>query len=209
MAHRQRRAALTAAETAQLVERAAAGDEASFTALVQSFTPLVWTVARSFHLGHADADDVVQATWFRMAEHLGRIREPSRLSAWLVTTAKHECFSLLRKAGRATPSEIAEDAVAEVIDLTDAMFAGERSKALWTALEAMPPRCRQLLRLLAHDPPLSYDDISDLTGLPHGSIGPTRQRCLDRLRARPEIARLSSDQLDPLDAGAIDEGTSS
>lgn len=171
---------------AALVQAAAAGDHKAWDALVQRFAGLVWSIARSHRLSSADAADVSQTTWLRLVEHLGRLREPERVAAWLATTAKHESLRVIRKAGRQVPTDVeAEidleaDRSAPAVDA--GLLAGERDADLWKAFAALGERCQQLLRLLIADPPPSYEEIGELLGMPIGSIGPTRGRCLDQLR---------------------------
>lgn len=85
------------------LDRSAAGDPAAWQLLATRFTPLLWAVARSHRLGQSDAADVVQSTWLRLVENLGRIREPDRLGAWLATTCRRECLAVLRRAAGSGP----------------------------------------------------------------------------------------------------------
>ena len=161
------------------------GDRDAWDALVGRHLGLVWTVARSFRLSDADAADVVATTWLRLVEHLDRLREPERVGAWLATTARHESLGLLRRRTRATPTD--DVLLLDGEDVGQAP-AGERLEtdeehaALWRALDGLNDACRQLLRVLAADPPPSYAEVSAALDMPVGSIGPTRGRCLDRLR---------------------------
>lgn len=179
------------ASTANLVAAAGTGDRAAWDALVGRFAGLVWSIPRDHGLSAADAADVSQTTWLRLAEHLGRIREPERLCAWLATTARNESVRTLRRAQRQKPldpasaSFVREDGHAIDSDLLEA----ERDAALWRAFEALPSFCQVLLRTLMSDPTPSYADVSATLGMPVGSIGPNRNRCLDRLRRRAEFAR--------------------
>src|SRR5260370_34307535 len=88
------------ATTRQLVAAATGGDQEAWAALVERYTSLLWSVARSYRLPEADASDVVQTTWLRLVEHLDRIADPERLPGWLATTARRECMRLVRRAGR-------------------------------------------------------------------------------------------------------------
>src|SRR3954464_637874 len=87
----------------QLVHAGGDGDQAAWDALVDRFASLVWSVARAHRLSAADAADVSQTTWLRLAEHIGRLRDPERLAGWLSTTARNECLKVLRHAGRQIP----------------------------------------------------------------------------------------------------------
>jgi len=167
-----------------LVTAAGSGDQAAWDQLVARYSSLLWSVARGYRLGGADAADAIQTTWLRLVEHLHRIEDPERLAGWLVTTLRRECLRLIRRSGRERPMD--DDAMPDVPDDSDPLDSGlllaERDAALWRTFEAMPPRCQRLLRVLMASPPPSYADVSAALDMPVGSIGPTRQRCLDHLR---------------------------
>ena len=167
----------------ELLTRVVAGDQDAWDAVVAQYAGLVWSVARSFRLGGAATDDVVQTVWLRFAEHCGRIRQPDRLASWLATTARNEALRVIRGNTRLTPTaamtEAAEPTASTIEDLvTD----DETLRAVLAAFAQLPDEDQQLLRLLCTVPPLDYQTIADLLGRPIGSIGPTRARCLDRLR---------------------------
>jgi RNA polymerase sigma factor (sigma-70 family) len=186
-------------DTGQLVRGAAGGDEVAWRGLVARFSGLVWAIARAHRLGNADAADVFQTTWLRLAEHIGRIEHPDRVGAWIATAARRECLQSLRSSAKVVLTDDAER-----LDLTpaggnpteDAVLAAEQEKedadraaALWRAFSRLPSRCRELLRVLMASPPPSYAEVAAALGLPLGSIGPTRARCLARLRE--EMAGIS------------------
>ncbi len=172
-------------EVAELVRAAAEGDQAAWNGLVDRYNGLVWSVARSHRLAAADASDVVQTTWLRLVENLGRLQDPERVGAWLATTARRECLRTLRHSARLLPTEELPD---EGVDarLDAALLVEERDRALWQAFGGLSDRCQALLRILVADPPPSYEDIGAALDMPIGSIGPTRQRCLERLRGLAE-----------------------
>ena len=182
-----------------LVERAAAGDQHAFNDLVERFAPLVWRIARSYRLSAADAGDVSQTTWLRLVEALERIREPERLGAWLVTTAKREALAAIRRRDRLVPdadlSAVEPEAPGRVPAVaptgTDVLEKDETRVAVLEAWATLPERCRGLLSLLLADPPVPYEQIGASLGMPIGSIGPTRQRCLGRLRGHEALARIT------------------
>lgn len=182
---------MAAGSSAALLAAAADGDAAAWRAIVAQYESLLWTVARSYRLGSAEAADVVQTTWLRLVEHLGHIRDADRLGAWLATTARHESLRTIRLAGRAVPVEAATldriDDSAPPLD--EQLLANERDAVLHRCLGQLSPGCQQLLRVLAASPPPSYQEVSAALGLPVGSIGPTRGRCLGRLRALLEAAQ--------------------
>ena len=163
-----------------LVQAALDGDETAWAAIVDRFSGLVWSTARSHRLSNADAADVVQLTWLRLVEHLDRINDPDRLGAWLATTARRESLRVLRLAGRQQlTGEIDqfEEPVADELDL--AMLTSERDSALWRAFSTLSEHCQALLRMLVAATEPSYEEVSAALGMPIGAIGPTRMRCLD------------------------------
>lgn len=168
----------------QVVAQAQRGDQQAWTALVGRYSGLVWSVARAHRLGEADAADVSQATWVKLYEHLGDINEPAALGGWLATTARRECLQVLRRAERTIPSADMPDAVDDGPGLDAELLRSERDAELWRAFAGLGSRDRALLRLLAADPPASYEEIGAALDMPIGSIGPTRGRALARLARR-------------------------
>ncbi|TLS47071.1 sigma-70 family RNA polymerase sigma factor [Streptomyces montanus] len=176
-----------------LVQSAADGDAAAWKALVDGLSPLVWSVVRAHRLSDADGHEVYQTAWFRFAQHLRRIREPQKAGSWLASTARHECLKVIRTTSRLTPTDdprlldrVSDDRTPEqtVIDSEEAAAEAERIRRLWQEFDELGDRCRQLLRVLMASPPPSYQEVSASLGIAVGSIGPLRQRCLRRLRAR-------------------------
>jgi RNA polymerase sigma factor (sigma-70 family) len=191
---RLRRGMCTAvSDVEQLVRDAAAGDQAAWNRLVERFNGLVWAVARAHRLAGADASDVVQTTWLRLVENLDRVQDPERVGAWLATTARRECLRTLRLSARVLPTEteLLPDPGTDA-PLGATLLAEERDRALWEAFGGLSERCQALLRLLVADPPPSYEDVGAALDMPIGSIGPTRQRCLERLRGLAETAGVSA-----------------
>lgn len=168
---------------AGLVRAAAAGNQPAWDGLVHQFSGLLWAVARAHRLNEADAADVVQATWLRLFEHLGRLNDPARVGAWVATTARRECLRVLRDGDRMVPAgdELPECESADA-ELGDAMFERERDAALWRSFSQLRASDQALLRLLVADPRPGYEEIAAALDMPIGSIGPTRQRALERLR---------------------------
>jgi RNA polymerase sigma factor (sigma-70 family) len=173
---------LSADEVARLVESAAAGDQNGWDALVREFGGLIHSIARAHRLRDAHAADVAQVTWLRLLEHLVDLREPSRVGAWLATTARRECLSVLRDSKRHLPLE---DGVLERESPEapgEELLVAERDRALWHSFACLRSADQELLRLLAADPCPTYEEISAALDMPIGSIGPTRARALERLR---------------------------
>jgi RNA polymerase sigma factor (sigma-70 family) len=168
---------------ATLVNAAAAGHEGAWNALVQEFSALLWAVARAHRLQDSDAADVVQATWLRLFEHLGQLHEPARVGAWLATTARRECLRVFRHHDRAVPfGEEAPESESGDVAPGDAILELERDDALWRGFGRLRLSDQALLRMLLADPRPPYEEIAAALDMPIGSIGPTRQRALERLR---------------------------
>lgn len=167
-----------------LVARIVAGDQEAWVALTDRYTHVLWSVARGMRLSLADAADAVQTTWLRLVERIDTLREPQHLGSWLVTTVRRESLATLRRGARTRPaqSEEWEDMPAAGDPLDEALVREERDVALWKAFNALNVRCQSLLRMLIADPAPSYAEVSAAFGVPVGSIGPTRQRCLNALR---------------------------
>jgi RNA polymerase sigma factor (sigma-70 family) len=177
----------------ELVRGAAAGDRASWDAIVARFTGLVWGTARAHRLSRDDAADVAQTTWLRLVEHLDRIQDPDRLGAWLATTARRESLRVIRRSGREQPTDEPDLFEAPTDDTLDrTLLEPERDGALWRAFAALSERCKSLLRVLVSDEEPSYEEVGAALGMPIGAIGPTRMRCLDRLRRSAEMAELEA-----------------
>ncbi|MBM7807645.1 RNA polymerase sigma factor (sigma-70 family) [Geodermatophilus bullaregiensis] len=180
-------------DLATLVDAARRGEPAAWQGLVQRFAPLVRTITGRYRLSEHDAEDVGQVTWLRLVEHLSRLREPLALPGWIATTARHESLRLARAHGRTLPVDPLDGSAPEFTgtdpEVDADLLHAEEVEAVREGLAALPPAQRDLLLLLAADPPLSYREISTRLGMPIGSIGPTRARTLARLGATPAVSR--------------------
>jgi RNA polymerase sigma factor (sigma-70 family) len=176
-----------------LVTRARAGDQQAWNALVERYAPLVWSLCRRYQLGGADAADAGQNVWLHLVDQLGNIRDPAALPGWLATTTRRECGRVLR-ARRSPPAVVvldAENIPDQHTGLAEhELLVAERHAALREAFTDLPSRCQRLIGMLTDDPPAPYAKISAELGIPIGSIGPTRSRCLDMLRRHPAITAL-------------------
>ena len=178
------------AEAGALVHAAARGDSAAWQALVDRFGGLVWSIARANGLDRIDAADVVQTVWLRLVDNLHRLREPGRVRAWLASTARHESIRVSRQRQRSVPTDdlgVFDRSTGADDDPARAMLRRERDAALRGLVADLPDRCQDLLGLLMADPAMSYADVATGLGVPVGSIGPTRQRCLRTLRTRATV----------------------
>ena len=184
---------LTTAETERVrVLAAREGDEHAWSQLVDRFAPLVWSIARSFRLDHSSADDVFQEVWTQLSRNVGSIREPSRIAGWLSTTARNEALRVARRRERERPDSGLVDVIVDARQLPhdrpiqEASVRAEEARALVVALDSLDDRSQRLLRLLLIEPKLPYEEIAELMDMPIGSIGPTRARCLAKLRTALE-----------------------
>jgi len=177
-----------------LVIRARNGDSRAWDALVERYAPLIWSICRRYRLDSADAQDVNQSVWLTLVDQLAALREPAALPGWLATTTQRECGRVLRTVRRTQVSWFVLDAedIADERALTaeEELLQAERHAALREAFTGLPPGCRQLIAMLIQDPPVPYAQIGTALGIPVGSIGPSRHRCLDKLRHHPAIAAL-------------------
>ena len=152
---------------------------------------MVWGIARSYRLSEQDAEDASQTTWLQLATHLRSLQEPAAVGGWLATTARRESLRLARHRGREVPTE-PPDPAAGYSDRSaehgeEVVLREERLRQVRLAFAQLPEPCQRLLALLMKDPAPSYEEIGALLDMPRGSIGPTRARCLSRLRKVIEL----------------------
>jgi RNA polymerase sigma factor (sigma-70 family) len=181
---------------AALVARVGEGDQAAWNELVERYSPLVWSICVHYRLSRQDIDDVGQNVWLLLVEHIGSLREAAALPGWLATTTKHEALRVLRASRRHDAAGLPpEDQLPSDPDdaVEQELIAAERNAALRSAFAELPRRCHELLSLLMSDPPPGYAYISATLGLPVGSIGPTRARCVERLRRSPHLIGVLAD----------------
>jgi RNA polymerase sigma factor (sigma-70 family) len=173
----------TNAQLEQTVRAAAGGDERAWIELFTRFTPVLRHVARGFRLAPHDVDDVVQACWLSLLTNIHTLNEPAAVGGWLVTTARRHA---LRSLQRGVREVIADEPVAQDVPAPSRVEAAvedaERIASLRDALQRLPGRQRALLEAMVADPGCSYLDVSRRLRMPIGSIGPTRERGLHRLR---------------------------
>lgn len=177
-----------------LATRARHGEQQAWNALVERYSPLIWSICRRHRLGDADAEDVGQSVWLQMVQQLGRIHDPAALPGWLVTVTRRECLRVVLLTRKPLTAGSVPDAGnlpdQEARTAAEELLAAERHAALREAFLDLPPSDQRLIALLIEDPPVPYAQISARLGIPIGSIGPTRSRCLDKLRRHPAIADL-------------------
>ena len=164
------------------------GDSGALDDLVRLMSPVLWHTVRAYGLTQAAAEDAVQNTWLALVRNRHQVHEAAAIGGWLLTTAR-------RTAWR-TKSTDAKTLAVEDTHLTAALpnsAAAEASaleqlaaSALWQHVQTLDERCQRLLRIVAFDDRPDYAGLAQSLGMPIGSIGPTRRRCLDKLRRSPE-----------------------
>lgn len=189
-------------DLAVLVDGALAGTQAAWDALVARLERVVWKAVNMMTYDADIRDDAFAAAWLRLAERLDTIREPQKLPGWLATTATNEVRQLLRQRGRlpiGLPDAGPDQRGGGLGSLLDTMPGddGEHERGMIDAEDAQQVRaafrrlddgCRQVITVLVlTDPPLAYDQASELLGRPIGSLGPTRKRCLEKIRTLLEL----------------------
>ncbi|MBU2669161.1 sigma-70 family RNA polymerase sigma factor [Actinoplanes bogorensis] len=167
-----------------LLERARDGDRESLRELVHELNPVLWRVARGQGLSAEDAADVVQTTWLELLRRLHEIRSPRAVTAWLITATRRESWHRQQRGRRDRPDSdgVLEAAVDPGPPPEQRLLTDERDEVLWRHFARLSDRCRELLSIVAEVHRPDYAAIASSLGMPHGSIGPTRGRCLAKLR---------------------------
>ncbi len=185
-------------EAAELLLRAGKGDPEAWQEILRRYSGVVFAKVRTFRLQDADVLDAVQMTWLRLAENIHQIQHPERLGGWLATTAARECLHILRRAQRiqTLPKAVADNLTDPGTGPEQRVIDAQTAQTLRTLIAKLPPRRRRLLRALFSDHPPSYAELSRTTGIPLGSIGPTRNRALRQLQQllhnHPQLTRRTS-----------------
>ena len=174
----------------ELLAACLSGDQAAWDILVDRYAALIYSIPLKYGFRETDAADVFQSVCVTLMEKLGTIREPRGLAAWIITTTSRQCLALARRQTRernrtADRQITAEIEAADPDELPeDEILALERQHVVRAAVNQLPPRCRGLIEALfsdAHEQ-TSYQQLADRLGVPMNSLGPTRARCLSRLR---------------------------
>lgn len=177
-------------DNASLLHACRSGDQSAWETLVRRYQRLIYAIPRRAGLNDDAAAEVFQRVWVTLFEHLDRIEQPDRLTAWLVTTARRESWRQIRNERARSSLSITgdeDDELAQLADpapLLDAIVERmERQHSVRTAMASLEERCRSLLTLLFYtDQPPPYSEVAARLGVPEGSIGPTRARCLRKLQ---------------------------
>jgi RNA polymerase sigma factor (sigma-70 family) len=172
-----------ASRAAALFSAFRAGDEARMGDLVALLTPILWHTVRAQRLDHTTAEDVVQTTWLALVRSADSITDPQAVLQWLIVSARREAWRVVKRSDRVLPTEFEGDDVVSPEPLPDeAVVHSDGALRLWAHIAQLPERCRVLLRVIAFADRPDYAAIAQALGMPIGSIGPTRGRCLAKLR---------------------------
>ncbi len=168
------------------------GDRTAFDTLVEAASPLMWRVVRGAGLDQVTGEDVLQTVWMSALRSAGDIRDPRTIVKWLLTSTRREAWRVSKR----TRADLHRSGAVFGVDSEEAMalpdsgeaapdevvFRDDRQRRLWEHVKALPERCRQLLSVIAFADRPDYSHLAEALGMPVGSIGPTRGRCLAKLR---------------------------
>lgn len=158
------------------------GDEQRLGDLVDLLTPVLWHTARAQGATESTAEEAVQTAWLKLVEYGDRMRDPGAVLGWMVTTVKRECWRQVSRQRRDTPIDERPEPHDAVAAPDVEVILAEQQRVLWQHIQELPPRCRELLRVIAFGDRADYAALAEALGMPVGSIGPTRGRCLNKLR---------------------------
>jgi RNA polymerase sigma factor (sigma-70 family) len=179
---------------ADLVVRAQKGDHDAWSELVRRYTPFVWSICNRYRLSRPDGMDVNQTVWLRVLEKLDSLRRPEAFTGWVATITQRECLhaaqSVRTREGKEQILDFDREMGDQSVTIERELELAERRAALRAAFAQLPDHCRRLLRMLMDDPPPSYAEIAARLDVPIGGIGPTRGRCLAKLRRSPFLTGL-------------------
>jgi RNA polymerase sigma factor (sigma-70 family) len=174
-----------ASRAASLFRAFRAGDESMMGDLVALLTPILWHTARAQRLDSQTAEDVVQTTWLALVRGSDSISDPQAVLQWLIVSARREAWRVVKRSDRVEPREFeADDVVTPAHDLPEEqVLRSDGDSRLWQHIAQLTARCQELLRVIAFADRPDYAAVAESLGMPVGSIGPTRGRCLAKLRA--------------------------
>ncbi len=169
---------------AGLMAAARQGSEDALGEIVTELSPLLWQIARAAGLSAGDAEDVLQTVWLRLVAHLGGIHDAEALTGWLVTTTRREAWRVRAAGRRQFPAghETLDELPEPGPGTEEQVVVADEQRELWAAISRLSARCQELLRVIAFAPRPDYTAVAAALGMPVGSIGPTRGRCLAKLR---------------------------
>ncbi len=169
-------------EAANLFKELRDGERSSIDPLVRLLTPTLWHMARACGLSQADAEDVVQTVWLSLVANADTVREPAVIVAWLGTSVRRESWRVSKERRRAVAMDVFPEQPDFAPGPSEVALLDETRRALWTHFSSLSTRCQALLRVISRGGPPDYSSLAEALGIPVGSIGPTRGRCLAALR---------------------------
>ncbi len=161
-----------------------AGEHEAMDDLVKTLTPVLWQVVRSYRLDRDQAEDVIQTTWLTLVRRHESILDPQAVGSWLMTTARREAWRVSKLSDRLIPleDEVLTAKMPSQPGVDTEVVAADEDDHLWDSVHELSPRCQRLLRIIAFDDRPDYKSLAESLGMPVGSIGPTRGRCLAKLK---------------------------
>jgi RNA polymerase sigma factor (sigma-70 family) len=167
------------------------GRHEALDSLVRTLTPVLWHVVRAYGLDHARAEDVVQTTWLTLVRRHESIVDPQAVASWLTTTARREAWRVAKQADKVPPipEQVVLDRAGSAHSAEDVAVDASEDAFLWSCVRELSERCQRLLRIVAFADRPDYAEIARDLDMPMGSIGPTRGRCLSKLKSLMTQAR--------------------
>ncbi|TWP38194.1 RNA polymerase sigma factor [Leekyejoonella antrihumi] len=171
-------------QSTTLFQRWRTGDALALDELVRALSPVLWQVVRAYRLDHGQAEDAVQSTWLALVRNADAISEPAAVGSWLTTTARREAWRQARRARQADPldDDVLERSTPAARSAEATALERDAGNVLWAGVSQLSERCQRLLRVIAFSDRPDYAALAADLGMPVGSIGPTRGRCLDKLK---------------------------
>lgn len=175
---------------AELLGRVAAGDAEAWSLVVRRYGQTVWNATAGFRFDDHTRHDISQTVWLKLHDKAASIEQPERLVGWLARVAHNECISVVRRRQRliSLGDDIDDRVDPSTDDVTERLEGDSDRDAVRAAFALLDERCRELLLMTLQDPAPSYDELAATLGVPRGSLGPTRRRCLEKLAAQPVLA---------------------
>lgn len=162
------------------------GERHALDELVRMVTPVLWHIVRAYGLDRDSADDVVQTTWLTLVRRGDSVRDERAVLRWLTITARREAWRMSQRSRRAgvLDDDVLEATLPREQSAESTVVQSDEQQRLWAAVDTLSERCKRLLRVIAFSDRPDYAGLAEELQMPVGSIGPTRGRCLDKLRVQ-------------------------
>jgi len=179
--------AQTAWSDEHLVRECRNGNSEAWSALIEKYKRLIYSIPVKYELSREDANDIFQCVCLDLYSELPKLREPRALAKWLIQTTLHKCIRVKQQQARYSDEEVTEDIAPAAPSADLIVVEVEQEQVLRDSIASLAPRCAQMIRMLFFESPARpYQEIARELGLATGSIGFIRGRCLDRLRKQLE-----------------------